>query len=80
MLLSTPVPVAAGILEEIFASHTSALIFDILSVKSPVIPVLRRMAEAGMHACSVHPMFGPNAAAVAGHKHCCCGLRLSFGH
>lgn len=66
IIVSTPVPVAAGILEEIFASHTSALVFDILSVKSPVIPVLRRMAEVGMHVCSVHPMFGPTAAAVAG--------------
>lgn len=66
IVVSTPVTTAAGILEEIFASRTSALVFDILSVKSPVIPVLRRMAEAGMRVCSVHPMFGPTAAAVAG--------------
>ncbi len=66
IIVSTPVTVAADILAEIFATGTSALVFDILSVKSPVIPVLRRMAEAGMRVCSVHPMFGPTAAAVAG--------------
>ncbi|HJK79506.1 MAG TPA: prephenate dehydrogenase/arogenate dehydrogenase family protein [Methanocorpusculum sp.] len=66
IVVSTPVTTAAGVLEEIFACGTSALVFDILSVKSPVIPVLRRMAEAGMRVCSVHPMFGPSAAAVAG--------------
>ena len=66
IIVSTPVTVAADILAEIFSTGTSALVFDILSVKSPVIPVLRRMAEAGMRVCSVHPMFGPTAAAVAG--------------
>lgn len=66
IIVSTPVPVAAGVLEEIFAAGTSALVFDILSVKSPVIPVLRRMAKAGMRVSSVHPMFGPTAPAVAG--------------
>ena len=66
IVVSTPVTAAAGILEEIFALRTSALVFDILSVKSPVIPVLRRMAQAGIRVCSVHPMFGPTAPAVAG--------------
>lgn len=42
--------------------------FDILLVKSLVIPVLRRMADAGMNVCSVHPMFVPTAPAVSGYN------------
>ena len=34
-----------------------AVIFDILSVKQPVIPRLRDAGKAGRKVCSVHPMF-----------------------
>ncbi|MDV0444105.1 prephenate dehydrogenase/arogenate dehydrogenase family protein [Methanorbis rubei] len=66
IVVSTPVTSAAAVLAEIFASKTSALVFDILSVKSPVESVLRQMVDAGMFVCSVHPMFGPSAPSVAG--------------
>ncbi|MDU9376567.1 T-protein [Methanocorpusculaceae archaeon Sp1] len=66
IVVSTPVTTAAAVLAEIFASKTSALVFDILSVKSPVAEILENMADAGMNVCSVHPMFGPSAPSVAG--------------
>ncbi len=66
IVVSTPVTVAEDVLKEIFSSKTSALVFDILSVKSPVIGILREMAGSGMQVCSVHPMFGPRAPSVAG--------------
>ena len=75
IVVSTPITVAEKILEEVFAQKTHALIFDILSVKTPVIPLLRRAAEAGVRVCSVHPMFGPGASSVAGRNIvvCDCG-------
>jgi len=38
----------------------SALIFDITSLKAPVVEVLRQMGHAGLRITSVHPMFGPS--------------------
>lgn len=66
IVVSTPVTAAADILEEIFAIGTDALVFDILSVKAPVSGILKRMADARLQVCSVHPMFGPSAGSVAG--------------
>ena len=36
------------------------LIFDIGSLKTPLIPALRALAAAGAKVTSVHPMFGPD--------------------
>lgn len=66
IVVSTPVTDAPDVLEEIFALGTDALVFDILSVKTPVSGTLKRMADARMQVCSVHPMFGPSAGSVAG--------------
>ena len=65
IVVSTPIPVSEKILEDVISQKTDALIFDILSVKTPVIPVLRKAAECS-RICSVHPMFGPGAASIAG--------------
>ncbi len=75
IIVATPVSAAAAILAEVVSLKTDALVFDILSVKSPVIPVLRDAATRGCRVCSVHPMFGPQAASVAGRNVvvCDCG-------
>ncbi len=39
----------------------SGLIFDIGSLKSPLIPALESLAAAGAQVTSLHPMFGPDA-------------------
>ncbi|MDO5843552.1 MAG: prephenate dehydrogenase/arogenate dehydrogenase family protein [Methanocorpusculum sp.] len=66
IIVATPVDVSREILEKVFAENTDALIFDILSVKSPVESVLIKAAADGRRVCSVHPMFGPCAPSVAG--------------
>ena len=75
IIVATPVSAAPGVLAEIVSLKADALVFDILSVKSPVVPVLRAAAAAGCRVCSVHPMFGPGAASVAGRNVivCDCG-------
>jgi chorismate mutase/prephenate dehydrogenase len=75
IIVSTPVRISAEILETVVSENKDALIFDILSVKTPVIPVLRNAAALGVKVCSVHPMFGPNTASIAGRNIivCSCG-------
>jgi len=66
IVVSTPIGISAGIIKEVLSEKKDALIFDILSVKTPIIPVLRNAAASGVRICSVHPMFGPGAASIAG--------------
>ncbi len=75
IVVSTPIGISAGIIEEALSAKKDALIFDFLSVKIPVIPVLRKAAASGVKVCSVHPMFGPGAASIAGRNIivCSCG-------
>jgi len=60
IVIAAPLRASARILEELGQRETDALVFDIGSLKSPLIPALRAAAEAGLRICSVHPMFGPD--------------------
>jgi len=75
IVVSTPVSISVEIIEKILSEKKDALFFDILSVKTPLIPVLRKAAASGAKVCSVHPMFGPNAPSIAGRNIivCSCG-------
>lgn len=75
IIAATPIKISAEILGTVLSENKDALIFDILSVKTPLIPVLRKAAASGAKVCSVHPMFGPNAASIAGRNIivCSCG-------
>ena len=78
IILATPVPVSDSVLEEVLAlSGPETIIFDILSVKAPLVPRLREAGRAGRKVCSVHPMFGPSAASAAGRNVivCDCGSK-----
>jgi len=75
VVVSTPIGISAGIIEQVLSVNKDALIFDILSVKTPVTSLLRKAAASGAKVCSVHPMFGPSAASIAGRNIivCSCG-------
>lgn len=75
IIVATPIKISAEILGTVVSENKDALIFDILSVKTPLIPVLRKAAASGAKVCSVHPMFGPHAASIAGRNIivCSCG-------
>lgn len=64
IVLSTPISATPDILERIIAMEPRGLIFDITSIKTPLIPVLRKGASKGLVICSVHPMFGPDTASI----------------
>jgi chorismate mutase/prephenate dehydrogenase len=65
-VVSAPIPLTGAILQDLGARHRSGLIFDIGSLKSPFIPELKKLCDLGLHATSVHPMFGPDTELLSG--------------
>lgn len=62
--VATPISATADILRQIFKLKPKGLVFDITSVKSPLIEVLKEGADQGSLVCSIHPMFGPDASFI----------------
>jgi chorismate mutase/prephenate dehydrogenase len=59
---------AGEALEAVLDQKPKGLVFDIASVKAPVIPALRRARKEGVAIASVHPMFGPAVRSFRGHN------------
>lgn len=59
-VVAAPLLPSATILSELAAAGHTGLIFDVGSLKTPLIPALRELAAAGAEVTSVHPMFGPD--------------------
>ena len=66
IVVSTPPRASAAILEELAERKVPGLVFDVGSIKSPLIPALRKAAASGLQVCSVHPMFGPDTQLLSG--------------
>jgi chorismate mutase/prephenate dehydrogenase len=64
VVVAVPLEKAPVIMREIAALRPKGLVFDIASVKAPIIPALKQAVEDGLKVCSVHPMFGPDAASI----------------
>ena len=62
--VSSHISATADMLRKIFKLRPKGLIFDIASVKSPIVDVLKEGAEQGLLVCSIHPMFGPSASFI----------------
>jgi chorismate mutase / prephenate dehydrogenase len=51
----------AAALEAVLAQSPRGLVFDIASLKTPLLPLFSRARKAGVAIASAHPMFGPSA-------------------
>ncbi|MGI9291509.1 MAG: prephenate dehydrogenase/arogenate dehydrogenase family protein [Gammaproteobacteria bacterium] len=60
-VVAAPLKASAVILETMAESGHQGLIFDIGSLKTPLIPALQKLAANGAQVTSIHPMFGPDA-------------------
>jgi chorismate mutase / prephenate dehydrogenase len=49
-------------LEAVLTQSPRGLVFDIASLKTPLLPLFARARKAGVAIASAHPMFGPSAA------------------
>ena len=66
IVVATPILPSAEIISELARTETGALVFDIASIKTPLIKPLRSAAQAGLNVCSLHPMFGPDTRLLSG--------------
>ncbi len=66
IVLATPPGITATLLYELSERQTSALVFDVGSIKTPLIEALHAACHQGLKVCSVHPMFGPDTALLSG--------------
>jgi chorismate mutase / prephenate dehydrogenase len=66
VVFATPIRQTAPLLRRALAVRSEALLFDVLSVKAPIVPILEEAARSGRRVTSVHPMFGPSARTLSG--------------
>lgn len=64
VVIATPISVTAECLRKVAEFRPPGTVFDISSIKAPLIPMLKRSVREGMRMCSVHPMFGPDTVSV----------------
>ena len=61
VVVAAPISDSPNILKSVLALKPKGLVFDLSSIKEPVVKLLRSAVEKGEKVCSVHPMFGPEA-------------------
>jgi chorismate mutase/prephenate dehydrogenase len=66
IVVATPLAVSGRILAQLAVLKPRGLVFDIGSLKSPLIDGLRELANAGCRVTSLHPMYGPDTRLLSG--------------
>jgi len=66
IVLTTPMPATAAILEAMAAAPPRGVVFDVGSLKSPLRRGLHALRAAGGRVTSIHPMFGPDTELLSG--------------
>ncbi|GMW05385.1 MAG: prephenate dehydrogenase/arogenate dehydrogenase family protein [Gammaproteobacteria bacterium] len=65
-VVATPLRLTADVLQEMAERGHRGLIFDIGSVKAPLVAGLQALAARGARVVSLHPMFGPDTQLLSG--------------
>lgn len=64
--VAAPLAVSGRILAQLAVLKPRGLVFDIGSLKSPLIDGLNELRDAGCQVASLHPMFGPDTRLLSG--------------
>lgn len=75
VILSTPISETPRILRRLIDMRPDGLVFDVCSLKGPLVPLIREGLEKGLTLSSVHPMFGPSAVLLSGRVLLICRCR-----
>jgi chorismate mutase/prephenate dehydrogenase len=67
IVVAAPLAVSGRILAQLAVLKPQGLVFDIGSLKSPLIDGLQELHQAGCRVTSLHPMFGPDTRLLSGH-------------
>jgi len=66
IVVATPLAVSGRILVQLAVLKPEGLVFDIGSLKSPLMDGLRELQASGCRVTSLHPMFGPDTRLLSG--------------
>jgi len=66
IVVTAPITATAGILLQLAERRPKGVIFDISSIKGPLVAGIEALCQAGCQVTSVHPMFGPDAELLSG--------------
>jgi len=66
IVVAAPLAVSGRILLQLAALEPKGLVFDIGSLKSPLMDGLRELHTSGCSVTSLHPMFGPDTRLLSG--------------
>jgi chorismate mutase/prephenate dehydrogenase len=66
IVVAAPLGISGRILAQLAVLRPEGLIFDIGSLKTPLLDGLRELAAAGCRVASLHPMYGPNTQLLSG--------------
>lgn len=72
IVLTTPLSGTADVIRQLIPLQPRGLVMEICSLKSPVIEAMQEAVAAGLKMASLHPMFGPDAAILAGRNFILC--------
>jgi chorismate mutase/prephenate dehydrogenase len=67
IVVATPLAVSGRILAQLAVLKPKGLVFDIGSLKTPLIDGLQELHNAGCRVTSLHPMYGPDTRLLSGH-------------
>ena len=66
IVVAAPIGVSGRILAQLAVLKPKGLIFDIGSLKTPLIDGLKELQSAGCNVTSLHPMYGPDTRLLSG--------------
>lgn len=66
IVVAAPLAVSGRILAQLAVLKPKGLVFDIGSLKSPLLDGLKELNDAGCRVTSLHPMYGPNTRLLSG--------------
>lgn len=66
IVVATPLAVSGRILAQLAVLKPQGLVFDIGSLKSPLLDGLKELHSAGCRVTSLHPMYGPDTRLLSG--------------
>ena len=66
IVVAAPLAVSGRILAQLAVLKPKGLVFDIGSLKSPLIDGLKELQSAGCRVTSLHPMYGPDTRLLSG--------------
>jgi chorismate mutase/prephenate dehydrogenase len=80
IIIAAPISAAVKLIEDLTKLKPKALILDICSLKTPLIPAIRVAEKKGLQIGSVHPMFGPQVDMLSGRNILICDTGNKTAH